>query len=176
MVLVQSCIDNIGLMKKAAFLFISLALVFPLGFWRGKNPADGGPEQEGSSEEGAGAWKTQSCCCRRWEAEGWLKCPLGGEGAPTPVTSSSVASRSFQSCPSPGKSLGACEGQRGKIGTRLFGGASFRTTRKRGLVIFLCSDGGGGRNSPPTSLLNSKYPQGLGVCTVASQMFFKVYN
>lgn len=36
MVLVQSCIDNIGLMKKAAFLFISLVLVFPLGFWRGK--------------------------------------------------------------------------------------------------------------------------------------------
>lgn len=34
MVLVQSCIDNIGLLKKAASLFISLALVFPLGFWR----------------------------------------------------------------------------------------------------------------------------------------------
>lgn len=33
MVLVQSCIDNIGLLKKAASLFISLTLVFfPLGF------------------------------------------------------------------------------------------------------------------------------------------------
>lgn len=56
MVLVQPCIDNTGFLKKAASLFISLALVFPLGFWRrGKNPTDGEHEQEGSFGKGVGA-------------------------------------------------------------------------------------------------------------------------
>lgn len=58
MVLVQSCIDNIGLLKKAAFLFISLALIFPLGFWRReKNPTDSEHKQEGSLGKGVGVRK-----------------------------------------------------------------------------------------------------------------------
>ena len=121
MVLVQSCIDNIGLLKKAASLFISLALVFPLGFWRREKTQQTVSINRKAVQGREQGLERLSWCCRRREAEDWPKCPFGEEGAPTPVTSSFVASRSFQSCPSSGKSLGACEGQRVKIRDQIIG-------------------------------------------------------
>lgn len=100
MVLVQSCIDNIGLLKKAASLFISLTLVFPLGFWRGRGDQQAVGVDSKAVREGVRPWKILSCCYCRREVEGWTKWPLGGEGASTPVTSSLCG---FEILPEPPK-------------------------------------------------------------------------
>lgn len=74
MILAQSCIDNIGLLKKAAALFLYFShFGFSLGLSEGKKPIDNGSEQEGSLGKAVGAWKIQSCCCPRQEAEAWTK-------------------------------------------------------------------------------------------------------
>lgn len=169
MVLVQSCIDNIGSWRK---LLLSLTLVFPLGFGGKKHR-----QTAAMDRKGVGAWKIQSCCCPWQKAEGCGPNDfLVGRELPLLWLPPTVALRSFQRCPSSGKSLGACEGQRGKIRTRLLGGGareergggSFKTTR----IQWWRRE----KKLPHTSLLISKYSKGLWVCTIASQMCFKVYN
>lgn len=134
MVLVQSCIDNIGSWRK---LLLSLTLVFPLGFGGKKHR-----QTAAMDRKGVGAWKIQSCCCPWQKAEGCGPNDfLVGRELPLLWLPPTVALRSFQRCPSSGKSLGACEGQRGKIRTRLFGGGG--VSRPQGY-----NDRGGRRNSP----------------------------
>lgn len=81
MALVQSCIDNIGLLKKAASLFISLALVFPLGFWLGGNQQTVA-WTERQLGKGIGAWKIHFCCFPRQETKAGSRDPLVGRELP----------------------------------------------------------------------------------------------
>lgn len=98
-------------------LLLSLTLVFPLSFGGGKTWI---AAMDRKRVRGLEDWVLLLPLA---EGRGlWAKWPLGREGTPTPVTSSYCGFEILPEVRSSGKSLGACEGQRGKIRTRLFAG------------------------------------------------------
>lgn len=168
MILAQSCIDNIGLLKKAAALFLYFShFGFSLGLsegkktnrqwqWTGRQFREGSrgledsvsllPQRGGRGLDQMSSW---------WEGSSpscdfllrWLRDP----------------SRAFWALGKPWEHMQVRE-QNYRLGY-----LGEQVSRPQGY-----DDGGGRIKHPNTSLLISKYSKGLRVYTITSQMFFKV--
>lgn len=178
MVLVYSCMITLDSWRKLLlYLFLSLWF-FPWAFEGGVNQQALGVDKK-AVREGVGPWKIQSRCCLRWEAKGRIKWPFGRRGS---FHSCDFLSLWLQDPSRAARALGGVwehvevreEEQRIDLG----GGEQVSEPQGRGTCYLYVQWWKRVKKHPPhsPSLLISKYSKGLWVCTVASQMFFKVYN